>query len=191
VQDLLQKYDKSEVAVVAFSYEEIYTMLSQVDSDSPLLEINWIGCDGTAKSRKIEEIPDIVNRVGMHSTLMDSKGPSFEKLDETYQARFARGMYQYGLNGYDAQWVLALSFAEVYDKLGKYDPDEMASTIPIVSVKYSKGEYGVNTVSGYITLDENNDRASGNYAIWAVENSEWVQKGIWKFAEPTSTIEWM
>jgi branched-chain amino acid transport system substrate-binding protein len=188
VNELFQKYDKSQVAVVAFSYEEVFTMLSQVKMDSPLLEVKWLGCDGTAKSRKISDIPEKVNKVGMYSTLFDSKGPSFAKLDEIYRKRFGREIYQYALNAYDAQWVIALSFVEVHKKLGKYDPDEMAKIIPIVTEKYSKGEYGVTPVSGYIKLDEYNDRASGDYAIWGVEKSEWVLKGIWKSVE--NKIEW-
>lgn len=188
VDELLGKYDKSQVAVVAFSYEEVYTMLSQVKDDSVLLKIRWIGCDGTAKSRKITEVAEKVNKVGMYSTLFDSKGPSFAKLNEAYRERFGRETYQYGLNAYDAEWVMALSFAEVHKKLGRYDPDEMARTIPEVTEKYSKGEYGVTPVSGYIKLDEWNDRASGDYAIWAVENSEWILKGVWKYEE--NKIEW-
>jgi branched-chain amino acid transport system substrate-binding protein len=189
VNELLQKYDKTQVAVVAFSYEEVYTMLSQISDKSPLIEVKWLGCDGTAKSRKIVDIPEKVNKVGMYSTLFDSKGPSFDKLDKTYKQRYGRDIYQYALDAYDAQWVIALSYAEVYDKLGKYDPEEMAKTIPVVTEKYSKGEYGVTPVSGYVKLDEYNDRASGDYAIWAVENSEWVLKGVWRYEE--NKIEWM
>jgi len=188
VNGLVQKYGKAHVAVVAFSYEEVYTMLSQVSSTSPLLEVTWLGCDGTAKSRKIAEIPEKVNKVKMYSTLFESKGPSYDELEKTYRERFGRSTYQYALNGYDAEWVLALSFAEVYGKLGRYDPDAMAQTIPSVTEKYSRGEYGVSTVSGYIRLDEYNDRASGDYAIWAVENSEWVLKGMWRSVE--NRIEW-
>jgi branched-chain amino acid transport system substrate-binding protein len=189
VQELLQKYDTSEVAVVALSYEEVYTILSQIDADSPLLDVTWIGCDGTAKSRRISEIPDKVNTVGMYSTLFHPpKGQSFDQLDVIYQERFGRDIFQYALNGYDAQWVIALSFAEVYEQMGKYDPDAMAETIPLVTVKYSREEYGFDTVSGYIGLDEFNDRASGDFAIWAVENGEWALKGIFKFEE--NKIEW-
>ncbi len=189
VNELLQKYDKTQIAIVAFSYEEVYTMLSQVADKSVLLEVKWLGCDGTAKSRKITDVPEKVNKVGMYSTLFDSKGPSFAKLNEEYRKRYGRDIYQYALDAYDAQWVIALSFAEVYGKLGKYDPEEMAKTIPIVTEKYSKGEYGITPVSGYIKLDEYNDRASGDYAIWAVENSEWVLKGVWRYEE--NKIEWM
>ena len=77
---------------------------------------------------------------------------------------------------------------EVYGKLSKYDPDEMATNIPKVSEKYSNGDYGVTTVSGYIRLDEFNDRASGDYAIWGVDNTQWILKGIWR--STTNKIEW-
>ncbi len=188
VEELIQKYDKSQVVVVAFSYEEVYTMLSQVESGSPLFEVKWLGCDGTAKSRRISEIAEKVNKIGMYSTLFDSKGPSFEKLYTIYNDRHNRDIFQYALNAYDAQWVVALSYAEVHKEMGKYDPQRMSEIIPPVTVKYSQGEYGVTTVSGYITLDEYNDRASGDYAIWCVENSEWVLKGIWSYE--ANQIEW-
>jgi branched-chain amino acid transport system substrate-binding protein len=188
VSNLIDKYGAEKVAVTAFSYEEVYTMLSQVKSQSPLLQVRWLGCDGTAKSRKVTEIPDKVNKVGMYSTLFESHGPSYDELQQAYRERFNRDTYQYALNAYDAEWVLALSYAEIYEKTGGYDADQMATNIPIVAEKYSNGDYGVNTVSGYIRLDEYNDRASGDYAIWGVENAEWILKGIWR--SQTNQIEW-
>ncbi|RLI74185.1 hypothetical protein DRO97_06245 [Archaeoglobales archaeon] len=189
VNELLKTYDASEIGVVAFSYEEAFTMLSQVKDDSPLLGVKWIGCDGTAKSRKVSEMCDRVNAVGFYSTLFESKGLGFEKLNKTYYEKYKRAPYQYALDAYDGAWVLALAFAEVYDKLGEYNPDEMATTIPVVTEKYSEGEYGVTPVSGYIKLDEYNDRASGDYAIWAVIDCDWVQAGIWK--SETNEVEWL
>ncbi|MCD6493166.1 MAG: PGF-CTERM sorting domain-containing protein, partial [Archaeoglobaceae archaeon] len=189
VNDLLKKYKNDEIAVVAFSYEEVFTMLSQVKDDSPLLGVWWVGCDGCAKSRKITELCDKVNKVVIPSTLFESKGKAFEKLNKTYYAKYKRAPYQYALDAYDAAWVLALTFAQVYDELGKYDPDVMAEKIPEVTVKYSEGEYGVTPVSGYIKLDEYNDRASGDYAIWAVENCNWIQAGLWKSVE--NKVVWM
>ena len=164
-------------------------MLSQIKEDSPLLGVWWIGCDGCAKSRKISEMCDRVDKVVIPSTLFESKGAGFEELNKTYYAKYNRAPYQYALDAYDGAWVLALAYAEVYDELGKYDPDAMAEKIPTVTVKYSKGEYGVTPVSGYIELDEYNDRASGDYAIWAVENCNWVQAGLWKSVE--NKVEWL
>ncbi|MCD6493395.1 MAG: ABC transporter substrate-binding protein, partial [Archaeoglobaceae archaeon] len=179
VNDLLKKYKNDEIAVVAFSYEEVFTMLSQVKDDSPLLGVWWVGCDGCAKSRKISGVCDRVNAVKMYSTLLDSKGKSYEQLNKTYYAKYGKTPYQYSLHAYDGAWVLALAFAQVYDEKGEFDLDAVASIIPQVTVKYSEGEYGVFPVSGYIKLNEYNDRASGDYAIWAVENCKWVQAGIW------------
>jgi branched-chain amino acid transport system substrate-binding protein len=173
INDLVSKYGEDKVAVVAFSYEEAYTMLSQVPADSILMKVMWLGCDGTAKSRKISEMCDRVNAVKMYSTLFDSKGKSYEQLNKTYFERYGRTTYQYGLDAYDG---------------GKFDPDAVAEVIPAVTEKYSKGEYGVTPVSGFIKLNEWNDRASGDYAIWGVENCNWVLKGVWK--SETNEIVW-
>jgi len=188
VNDLLKEYDASEIAVVAFSYEEVATMLAQVSSDSPLLKVKWIGCDGCAKSSKVLEVADKANKVKLYSTLFESKGEDFERLSKAYQEKYGGSPYQYALNAYDAAWVLALAYAEVYEKLGKYDADEMAKIIPEVTEKYCNGEYGVKSVSGFIKLDEFNDRASGDYAIYCVENGEWIDAGLWKYE--TNEIIW-
>ncbi len=93
------------------------------------------------------------------------------------------------MNAYDAAWVIALAYAEVYDELGAYDPDVMAEKIPVVTENYSRGVYGVYPVTGYIKLDEYNDRASGDYVIYYVtEKCEWAKAGLWKSTE--DKIEW-
>jgi len=188
VEELLQTYSPEEVALVAFSYEEIYTLLSQVSDDSILMDVTWLGCDGTAKSRKVTEMCDDVNKVGMYSTLFESKGDEYASVNETYYNKFGKTPYQYALDAYDGAWVIALSFAQVYDSKGEYDPDEMANIMPTVTEKYSEGEYGVSPVSGYVKLNEWNDRASGDYAIWGVEDCDWVLKGIW--SSTTNEVSW-
>jgi branched-chain amino acid transport system substrate-binding protein len=127
----------------------------------------------------------------MYATKFLSKGDSIEKLKQEYQAKgYGEEPCQYALNAYDAAWVLALSYVEVMEKNnGKYDPDLMAETIPKVTEEYSKGTYGVTPVSGYIKLNEWNDRASGDYAIYYVnKDCSWDLAGIWKFA--AGKIEW-
>ncbi len=184
-----KKYRWGEIAVVTFSYEETYTMLSQVKEDSPMLKVIWIGCDGTAKSDKISEICDRASKAKFYSTIFESRGNAFDKFNETMFERFKKAPHQYGMNAYDAAWVLALSYAEVYERLGKYDADEMAKIIPEVTKNYSEGEYEVETVSGYIELDEFNDRASGDYAIYYVKECSWDKAGVWRYE--TGEIEWL
>ncbi len=187
---LIEKYGREKVAVVAFTYEEVYTLLAQTPEDSPLLNVVWIGCDGNAKSGKISDALEKVKRVGMYATLFESKGPAYDKLAEEYAKRgFGEAPYQYAMNAYDAAWVLALAYVEVVKEKGSYDPDAMVEKIKEVAVKYSNGEYGVQPVSGRIELNEWNDRASGDYAIYYVnEEGKWDIAGIWKFE--TKSIEW-
>ncbi|WP_457555137.1 ABC transporter substrate-binding protein [Candidatus Pyrohabitans sp.] len=191
VNELLKKYSKDEVAVVTFSYEEVATMLAQVKSDSVLLDVKWIGCDGTAKSKKVvEDVPEKASRVMLYSTVSETRGgAAYEELKKVYEERTGgKTPISYGLNAYDAAWVLALAFAEVYDRLGKYDADAIAEAIPGVAERYSRGEYGVSPVSGEVKFDEYNDRIGSEYRIYAVKEGSWTEVGVWKFA--TNAIEW-
>jgi len=190
VNELLKTYKPSEVAVVAFSYEEVATMLAQTKEDSVLFKVLWFGCDGTAKSSKVLEVCNKASKVGLYSTLFESKGPAFEELKKKYKEKgFGETPYQYAMNAYDAAWVLALAYVETIDEVGKYDPDVMAEKIPKVTVNYSEGKYGVSPVTGYIELNEWNDRASGDYAIYYVTpECKWDLAGLWKFE--TKEIKW-
>jgi branched-chain amino acid transport system substrate-binding protein len=92
------------------------------------------------------------------------------------------------MNAYDAAWVLALSFAEVYDKQGKYDEDATAKAVPGMAENYSKGTYGIAPVTGEVKLNEYNDRVVVEYKIYAVSEGSWKEIGVWKFA--TNEITW-
>jgi branched-chain amino acid transport system substrate-binding protein len=59
----------------------------------------------------------------------------------------------------------------------------------INTTKGSKGEYGQKPVTGDITLNKFNDRASGDYAIYKVTKNGWEKVGVWKF--DTKTVEWI
>lgn len=185
VRELLSLYNASQIAIVAFSYEEVATILAQTKTDSPLLDVIWLGCDGTALSDKVLEVCDKASRVKLMSTLFESKGGSVDKLAEKYRAKgFGDSPYQYALNAYDAAWVLVLSYIEVVKEKGSYDADSMNAKLPMVTEKYSKGEYGVFPVSGYIKLNEWNDRASGDFAIYEVtKDCKWKIAALWKFTE--------
>lgn len=180
IDELTKQFSPNEVAVIAFSYEELATMLAQTKSGSKALEVIWLGCDGTATSAKLLEVCDKSNKVKVVSTLFESKGKAYSQLEEKYKAKgYGKAPYQYAMNAYDAAWVLVLSYVEVVKEKGKYDADAMATKIPVVTEKYSKGEYGVETVSGYIKLNEWNDRASGDFALYYIKDCSWRTAGIW------------
>lgn len=190
VNALLKDYSGDEIAVVVFSYEEVATMLAQTKDNSVLLDVKWVGCDGTAKSSKIiEDVPEKASRIKLYSTVSETKGgEDFDKLNSTYYQRTGNSPQSYGLNSYDATWVLALSFAEVYDKEGKYDADAVADAMPGVAEDYSTGNYGIYPVSGEVKFNEYRDRIGSRYIIYAVSDRNWNENGVWEFA--TNKVEW-
>jgi len=189
VNELLKEYSQAEVAIVAFSFEEVANIIAQTSDESVLFNVLWIGCDGAAKSGKILEVCDKAKRVGIYSTLFESKGEAFEELRAKYKERGFGEPYQFAMNAYDAAWVIALAYVEVVEEKGSYDADAMAEKIPEVTEDYSKGVYGVEPVTGYITLNEWNDRASGDYAIYYVTDCSWDTAGIWRSA--VNKVEWV
>ena len=191
VNQLVKKYGASHVGVIAFSYEEVANMLSQIPSNSVLFNVTWFGCDGCAKSSQVIKAaakkPEIEN-VGLYCTLFEARGPAFKKLAEEYQKMgYHHTPYQYALNAYDAAWVLCLSYAQLMKMThGKYNATLMAEIIPQVTLNYSKGVYGVQPVTGFIKLNKWNDRASGNYGIYYVtKNDTWAMAGKWFYKNDT------
>lgn len=190
VDALMKDYTSEEIAVVTFSYEEVATMLAQAKDDSVLLDVKWIGCDGTSKSSKIiEDVSGKANRIKLYSTVSETKGgKEFDDLNSTYYQQMGSSPQGYGLNSYDATWVLALSFAEIYDKEGKYNASAVAEIMPRVAEEYSTGEYGIYPVSGEVRFNEYKDRIGSEYRIYAVSDGSWNEVGVWKFA--TNEVEW-
>lgn len=189
VNKLKENYNASEIAVVTFSYEEVATMLAQTSSNSELMNVKWIGCDGTAKSSKVvEEVPSKANKVHLYSTVSEMKGKAYDKLNETYYERTGTTPKAYGLNAYDSEWVLALAAAQVHQETGSFDTEKISETIPEVAEKYSEGEYGVRTVSGAIILNEWNDRVVPQFEVYKVQDGEWIDTGTWFYEN--GTVVW-
>nr|WP_240912222.1 MULTISPECIES: ABC transporter substrate-binding protein [unclassified Thermococcus] len=189
VKDLISKYGKDKVGVWAVGFDEVATLLTQIPDDSVLLQVKWIGTDAMVGNQKIiEEAKDKAVKVGLFSTQFYSESDETAKLKEKFKAKFGGEPDQYGLNAYDATWVVALAYVEVLKEKGSYDPDLMVQKIKEVLEKYNSGAYGVKPVTGTIELDEWNDRSSGDYAIYKVTESGWEMIGIWK--SDTGKIEW-
>ncbi len=191
VNQLVKQYGNTHVGVIAFSYEEVADMLSQIPDNSILFKVTWFGCDGCAKSSQVIKAAakkPVIENVGLYSTLFEARGPSFKKLAEEYKKMgYNHTPYQYALNAYDAAWVLCLSYVQVMKmNHGKYNATLMAEIIPKVTLNYSKGVYGVTPVTGFIELNKWNDRASGNYGIYYVTKADkWDMAGKWFYKNDT------
>ena len=180
LENKLQGKDPKTTAVLAIGFDELATLLSQIKDNSPLLNYKWFGSDGIVDSeRVIEEAKDKAVKIGLYSTIFQSETDEAEKIKEEFRKRYYGEPDQYALNAYDALWVGAISYVEMLQEAEKYDADVLAKKIKENAIKYSEGQFGVKSVTGYIKLDEWNDRVSGDYGIHAVTEDGWKLVGIW------------
>ncbi len=189
--NFLEGQSPNDTAVVTVCFEELATLLSQVNKNSPILNYIWFGSDGNVKSDKIlKEAKEKAIKVKLYSTIFHGYSDAADKLLEEFKKRgFGESIDQYALCAYDALWVGAISYAEMLKELGHYDADYLSNQIRENVVKYSNGEFGVKPVTGIIAVNEWNDRSKGDYAIWSVTPEGWVISGIWHSS--TDKIEWL
>ena len=188
VKKAVDSKGKDKVGVIFIGFEEGATLFSQIPDDSILLEVKWFGSDGIARSDKLLELKDKTAKVGMYSTVFESEGP--QEYVKRYSERFGGTPTSYGIISYDALWVLTMAYVETLESNnGRYDADIMTEKIKEVVQKYNNGEYGVKPISGKIVLNEFNDRASGNYAIYTITEEGWIKAGIWRY--DTKSVEWI
>ncbi len=177
-------YGKDKVGVLLISFEEAAAFFAAAKAYPVLLEVKWQGSDGTAAIAPLLEpaVAEVVVKVGFYNT-MTSPGvsPHGEKIRKVIMERLGMEPMGYTYFVYDIAWTLAL----VLDAVGSYDPVAVMRILPVLLEKYLGA-------SGYIKLDENGDRAVGDYDIWAVvrvkDKYEWRVVGLYKGV--TETIEW-
>ncbi len=174
-----------DVAVLMISFEDDGVAIVNAAKDDPvLMSVEWMGTDGTANMDKVaKQVGDVLVKVGgLKSTLFaPAKGPKFFEFVKKFKEKYGEVPEAYPCNAYDAAWVVVLTILQV----GKYDGEAIAKALPLVAEKY----YGV---SGWTLLDENGDRAGGDYEIWAIveEDGKYVWKvvGYYSFTEDKVTI---
>ncbi|RLF02945.1 MAG: ABC transporter substrate-binding protein, partial [Thermoprotei archaeon] len=101
--------------------------------------------------------------------------PKYEEFTERFRGIYGEDPDPYCYTIYDAVWVAALSILEA----GEYDGALIAKALPRVASRY----FGV---SGWTLLNENGDRAGGDYLILRVVKTptgyKWVRAGVYTFA---------
>jgi branched-chain amino acid transport system substrate-binding protein len=177
-------YGKDKVGVLLISFEEAAAFFAAAKAYPTLLEVKWQGSDGTAAIAPLLEpaVAEVAVKVGFYNT-MTSPGvsPHGEKIRKVVREKLGMEPMGYTYFVYDIAWTVALAL----DAVGKYDPVAVMNVLPLILEKYLGA-------SGYIKLDENGDRAVGDYDIWAVvrvgEKYEWKIIGLYKGL--TETVEW-
>ncbi len=175
----------SGTAVLLISFgDDAVMVLNSAKNDETLSNSEWFGTDGTAFIIKIaSQVGEVAVKMGgLKSTqFAPTQSSKWKEFKERFTSRFGLAPEAYSLNSYDAAWVIALSIIEA----GRYDGEKIAKVLPKVANRY----FGV---SGWTKLDENGDRAGGDYGIAAIKivngKPQWVTVGVYTFT--TDSVTW-
>lgn len=185
VKSLVDKYGKDNVGVLVISFEEIASIFAAAKAHPILSEVQWQGSDGTAGIAVLTEDPELALfaiKTKFYNTIAaPGVSPHTEKVKKYVLEKLGREPESYAYFAYDALWVIALALESV----DAYDPVAIKNVIPSILERYLGA-------SGDFNLDENGDRATGDYDILAVKEVDgefkWVSVGVYRFA--TDAIEW-
>lgn len=165
-----------DTAVVMISFEDDGINIIRLSARNPVLSSEvFFGTDGSAlSSRFLTEVGDEVLKLGGNpsTNYWPASNPLQQEFVQRYRDLYGENPDAYSLNAYDAVWLIALSVMLA----GRYDGEAIAKALPLVAQRY----YGV---TGSVILDENGDRAYGDYGIFKVERTpqglDWVLVGIY------------
>jgi branched-chain amino acid transport system substrate-binding protein len=166
VQQAQQQYGQNSVAVVLASFEEAAQIFHSVQNDPILSAVHWYGTDGVAQSATILQDPDAVvfaqkvgfpcANLGLDPAARDVYDPLIFKIqDITGAAPDASA-----LAAYDATWLAVQAYLES-------GSSPSAATLRQSLVSAAGRYFGA---TGRTLLNENGDRASGDYDFWAIRD---------------------
>ena len=180
LQGLLdQGFTKDQIGVLAISFNEIVQIFQQADQYDNLKQVKWFGSDGTALLQEV--LDDPVASAFSEQTFFVN--PIFSAPNTTKMQDVSNRIKQqtgttpdtYALAAYDAVWAVALSIIEA----GEYTGPAIKQVLPQVVANQSWYDNTGMGATGFIELNENGDRAAADYALWIVQNGEWVQAGMY------------
>lgn len=165
VRTAIEEYGEGKVAVEFVAMAEVEFMLRQALEHPLLLSVPWFGSDGYVRVVSlVEEIPDLALKTCQYCPLSAvTESPMWKAFADEFYARTGLELRHYECESYDSVWVAALGILQA----GVYDADVIKRALPDVCSSY------FGTV-GWLKLDENGDKAVGDYDIWGVTEEDGV-----------------
>lgn len=173
--DIVSRFGDN-TAVVMMSFEDDGINIIRLSARNPVLSSKvFFGTDGSAlSSRFLTEVGEEILKLGGNpsTNYWPASNPMQQEFVRRYRDLYGENPDAYSMNAYDAVWLIALSVMLT----GRYDGEAIARAIPLVAQHY----YGV---TGNVILDENGDRAYGDYGVFKVEKTpqglDWVLVAIY------------
>jgi len=185
VDGAVKSYGKDKVGVLVISFEEVAAIFAASKAYPILSEVKWQGSDGTAGTAVLIEDKSLAEfsvKVSFYNTIgSPGASPYTDRVKSYVYGKLKREPEAYAYFAYDALWAIALAL----DSVGKYDGVAVRNAIPQI-LKHYMG------ASGFFSLDENGDRATGDYDILAIKlvagEYKWETIGAYRYA--TDSVEW-
>ena len=157
-------FTNEQIALMYVGFQtEGSALLNTIANYENLININWLGSDGTGFAQFIiEEAGENAVKVRVTSTLMHfTKTSTYFDFAEKFQAQTAEMPDIYYANAYDAAWLLGKSILIS----SSVDPVVVRAALPMVAEQHMGA-------SGWCKMNEYGDRFGADFNIWAVVTPE-------------------
>ncbi|MGC8816845.1 MAG: ABC transporter substrate-binding protein [Candidatus Hadarchaeum sp.] len=184
INNAISTYGADKVGAYIHCFEEgkaIFASLKAYNATN--WGVHWVGVGGLVLTDWALETDtaDIIANKGVYGCLIPTPNAKLYNVQAQIKAKLGREADIYGLNGYDAVWMLALAL----NSAKSYDSDAVKAQLPWVANNYTG-------VTGWSPFDEAGDRQGSNYGLFQIVGSagayKWAQVGIWDFS--IDTITW-
>jgi branched-chain amino acid transport system substrate-binding protein len=178
-------YPLDQVGVFFIGGNEVTDFFTAASSYALLSTVKWYGSEMTVRNQAMVDDPTVRD----FAILVDypcpifapTKSSKYETVRQHCLDTLGREPDQYVYMAYDAVWVIAYTLMTV----DAYDGEASKAVIPTVLQNY----FGA---SGWIVLDENGERRTGDYNIWQIMESagayNWEITG--KYSLAADSIVW-
>ncbi len=186
VAAVLDHQNPNEVAVYLLSFGEGTAILGMARKYEHLNNVYWYGGSAFAGNTSVMADTNATLFAYTHGLpcpvygLDDAAKDKWQSLKNRIQSQLGRPPEVYAYTAYDALWVGVLTYTST-------GPSPGIELMKSAFVNVAANFFGA---SGNTLLDENGDRASGNYDFWAVKHdtSGYNWKRVAKYNSSTGTL---
>lgn len=152
----INQYSNKTVKIITISFNELSTILSDIQLYPHLHQLNWISSNGWLDDYILDENPQIAADVRLFEFSLTCFNTSkYHKINTQYNNIFTRNLSYYDANEYDIVHVIVKTMLETQSQ----ETDTIINNLPKTASDY----YGI---TGWTKLDEHGDRYTSNYDIY-------------------------
>ena len=157
MKDAVAEYGADKCGIEVIAFDEAVTLSTQVKDYPTLYSLPWFGSDGTCLIQQmIDDAPDAASQLKVYSTYAaPAETAKFKALSDRFRALISRDYGYYSACAYDIGWVITSTMLEAQSQ-------DALDIMPQQAIAC----YNSFGASGWMQLNEFDDRVGGDYQIW-------------------------